>query len=103
MPLIRRIPKRGFRNGRHKRRYIPINLEALNSFADDARVDEGALRSAGLANGRGDGIKILGGGDLKKKLTVSAHAFSAAARAKIESLGGTCESIAVPRSAGTKD
>src|SRR6188474_3488685 len=92
MPLIRRIPKRGFNNARHTIRYIPVNLEALNCFEDGARVDEAALRSLGLANGRGDGIKILGGGELKKKLTVNAHAFSAAARAKIEGLGGSCES-----------
>jgi large subunit ribosomal protein L15 len=54
-------------------------------------VDEAALRSAGLANGRSSGIKILGDGELKKKLTVSVHSFSAAARAKIESAGGVCE------------
>jgi large subunit ribosomal protein L15 len=54
-------------------------------------VDEAALRTAGLANGRGAGIKILGGGDLTRKLTVSAHAFSASAKTKIEAKGGTCE------------
>ena len=91
MPLIRRIPKRGFNNARHATRYLPVNLEALNCFEDGARVDEAALRQAGLANGRGEGIKILGGGDLGKKLTVSAHAFSASAKAKIEAKGGTCE------------
>src|SRR5262245_17418996 len=93
MPLIRRIPKRGFNNARHATRYIPVNLEALNRFEDGTRVDEATLRSLGLANGRGLGIKILGGGDLKKKLIVSAHAFSAVARAKIEGLGGSCEAI----------
>lgn len=93
MPLIRRMPKRGFNNTRHTTYYIPVNLEALNRFEDGTRVDEAALRSLGLANGRGDGIKILGHGDLKKKLTVSAHAFSAAARAKIEGLGGSCEAV----------
>src|SRR5687768_16405242 len=97
MPLIRRIPKRGFNNARHTTRYIPVNLEALNRFDDGARVDEAALRSAGLANGQGDGIKVLGSGDLKKKLTVSAHAFSGAARAKIEALGGSCESAGTAR------
>jgi large subunit ribosomal protein L15 len=91
MPLIRRIPKRGFNNARHTIRYIPVNLEALNRFDDGARVDEAALRSVGLANGRLDRIKILGDGELKKKLTVSAHAFSASAKAKIEKLGGVCE------------
>jgi large subunit ribosomal protein L15 len=91
MPLIRRIPKRGFNNTRHGTYYLPVNLESLNQFEDGARVDESALRERGLANGRADGIKILGGGALTRKLTVSAHAFSAAARSKIEALGGTCE------------
>src|SRR5687767_9941245 len=97
MPLIRRIPKRGFNNARHGTRYLPVNLEALNSFEDGARVDETALRSAGLANGRGDGIKILGTGDLTRKLTVSAHAFSASARSKIEAKGGACEIVVRPQ------
>ncbi len=94
MPLIRRIPKRGFNNARHGTRYLPVNLEALNRFDEGARVDEAALRSAGLANGRNDGVKILGDGELTKKLTVSAHAFSASAKAKIEAKGGTCELVA---------
>jgi len=93
MPLIRRIPKRGFNNARHATRYIPVNIEALNRFDDGARVDEAALRAVGLANGRADGIKVLGAGQLKKKLTVSARAFSAAARSKIESAGGICEIV----------
>src|ERR1043165_4323101 len=79
MPLIRRIPKRGFNNKRHGTRYIPVTLEWLNQFDDGAQVDEAALRDHGLANGPGDGIKILGGGELKKKLTVQAQAFSASA------------------------
>src|SRR5215467_13672815 len=93
MPLIRRIPKRGFNNARHTTRFLPVNLSALNDFEDGARVDEAALRKAGLANGPGDGVKILGSGDLTRKLTISAHAFSASARAKIEAKGGTCEII----------
>jgi large subunit ribosomal protein L15 len=93
MPLIRRIPKRGFNNARHTTRYLPVNLEALNRFDDGARVDEAALRNAGVANGRGAGIKILGDGELTRKLTVSAHAFSASAKAKIEAKGGTCELV----------
>ena len=97
MPLIRRIPKRGFNNARHTTRYLPVNLEALNRFDDGTRVDESALQSAGLANGRGAGIKILGDGELTRKLTVSAHAFSASAKAKIEAKGGTCEIIAAKR------
>jgi len=91
MPLIRRMPKRGFNNARHTVEYIPVNLEALNRFENGARVDEAALRSLGLANGRLPRIKILGSGELTKKLTVSAHAFSASARTKIEAKGGVCE------------
>ena len=94
MPLIRRIPKRGFNNVRFGTRYLPVNLDALNRFDDGTRVDVDAVRQAGLANGHADGIKILGEGELKKKLTVVAHAFSASARAKIEAKGGTCEVIA---------
>ena len=94
MPLIRRIPKRGFNNTRHETRYLPVNLESLNQFKDGARVDLEALRKAGLANGKADGIKVLGTGELSRKLTVTAHAFSASARAKIEGKGGACEVIA---------
>ena len=97
MPLIRRIPKRGFNNARHATRYIPVNLEALNRFDDGAQVDEAALRQAGLANGRSSGIKILGEGDLTKKLNISAHAFSASARSKIEAKGGACELVVPPK------
>ena len=93
MPLIRRMPKRGFNNARFAVRYVPVNLEALNRFDDGAVVDETALRGHGLANG-GERIKILGDGQLTRKLTVKAHAFSASARAKIEKLGGVCELIA---------
>jgi large subunit ribosomal protein L15 len=97
MPLIRRIPKRGFNNSRHGTTYLPVNLQALNQFEDGAHVDEAALRTAGLANGRGAGIKILGGGELTRKLTVSAHAFSASAKSKIEAKGGTCEFVSASK------
>ena len=99
MPLIRRIPKRGFNNTRHATVYVPVNLDSLNRFDDGSRVDEAALRSAGLANGRSDGVKILGGGQLERKLTVSAHAFSKSARTQIEAKGGTCELLAAPKAA----
>ena len=102
MPLIRRIHKRGFNNARHATRYLPVNLEALNRFEDGARVDEAALRSAGLANGRGAGVKILAGGELTRKLTVSAHAFSSAARAKIEAKGGACEVVTLRKAEPAK-
>ena len=97
MPLIRRIPKRGFNNARFATRYLPVNLEALNRFEDGERVDETVLRRAGLANGQSAGIKILGDGELTKKLTVCAHAFSASAKTKIESRGGTCEVASPPK------
>ena len=99
MPLIRRIPKRGFNNTRHGTVYIPVNLDALNQFEEGARVDEAALRAAGLANGRSDGVKILGRGELTRKLTVAAHAFSTSARVRIEALGGVCELVGATTSA----
>ena len=94
MPLIRRIPKRGFNNSRFATRYLVINVGDLNKFDDGARVDEAALRAVGLAAGHADGVKILGDGELTKKLVVSASAFSASAKAKIEAKGGTCEIVA---------
>lgn len=98
MPLIRRLPKRGFNNAAFTTRYLPVNLEALNQFDNGATVDETAFRNAGLANGKSDGIKVLGDGELKKKLTVKAHAFSKSAKEKIEAQGGSCEVVgrAVP-------
>jgi large subunit ribosomal protein L15 len=91
MPLIRRIPKRGFNNARHTTRYVAVNLDDLNRFDEGARVDELALRTVGLANGKSAGVKILGSGELKKKLTVIASAFSESAKQKIEAKGGSCE------------
>ena len=67
MPLIRRIPKRGFNNARFATRYLAVNVGELDRFDNGARVDEAALRSAGLANGRASGVKILGEGELSKK------------------------------------
>jgi len=93
MPLIRRMPKRGFNNTRFATRYNGVNVADLNKFDDGARVDELAMSSVGLSNGTSDGIKILGTGDLTKKLTVIASAFSASAKAKIEAKGGTCEVV----------
>lgn len=93
MPLIRRLPKRGFNNARFTTVYLPVNLSELNAFENDSIVDEAALRLAGLANGRSAGIKVLGFGVLTRKLTVKASAFSAAARSAIEKLGGTAEVV----------
>ncbi|HEY4414783.1 MAG TPA: 50S ribosomal protein L15 [Verrucomicrobiae bacterium] len=99
MPLIRRIPKRGFNNTQFATRYIGVNVADLNQFDDGAKVDETALRSIGLAKGPGDGVKILGTGDLTKKLTVSASAFSASAKAKIEAKGGSVEVVSRKKTA----
>ena len=93
MPLIRRLPKRGFNNASHRVEYLPVNLDVLNRFPEGSVVDEAALRNAGLANGRSSGIKILGTGELKQKLTVKASAFSASAREAITRLGGTAEVV----------
>jgi large subunit ribosomal protein L15 len=68
-----------------------VNVGSLNRFADGTRVDEALLREVGLANGRADGVKILGTGKLERKLTICANGFSASARIQIEALGGVCE------------
>jgi large subunit ribosomal protein L15 len=102
MPLIRRIPKRGFNNARFTTRYIPVNIASLNTFDDGTRVDERALRSLGLVNGNGDGVKILGNGELTRKLVVHANAFSASAKTKIEAKGGKCELVTRMPSVTTK-
>lgn len=95
MPLIRRIPKRGFNNARHTIEYVAVNVESLNQFDNGARVDVEALRKAGLANGPVKRVKILGDGELTRKLTVAAHAFSASAKSKIEGKGGVCEVVLI--------
>ncbi len=93
MPLIRRLPKRGFNNTRFATEYSPVNLGTLNQFPDGATVDELTLRKAGLANGKVLPIKVLARGTLSKKLTVRATAFSGAAKEAIERLGGRVEAI----------
>ena len=93
MPLIRRIPKRGFNNKAFGTTYLPVNLTSLNLFEEGAVVDAAALKAAGIAKGTSDGVKILGTGELTKNLTVRASAFSAAAKAAIEKLGGTAEVV----------
>ena len=97
MPLIRRMPKRGFNNARHTTRYVGVNLDSLNQFDNGAMVGVDALRKAGLANGPVKLVKVLGDGELVKKLVVTAHAFSATARTKIEALGGSCEVIVIKK------
>ena len=102
MPLIRRIPKRGFNNARFTTAYSPVNVGDLNQFENGARVDETALRSVGLANGPKLGIKILGTGELTKKLVVVVSAISASAKTKIEAKGGSVELIAKKSPASAK-
>ncbi|NBK78802.1 50S ribosomal protein L15 [bacterium D16-76] len=92
MPLQRRIPKRGFNNIFGKD-IVSVNVGSLNKFEDGAAVDAAALMEAGLIKKSGDGVKILANGELTKKLTVKASAFSEAAKAKIEAAGGKAEVI----------
>ena len=92
MPLYRRIPKRGFTN-RNTKEIIGINLGALEVFENDTVVSIETLVEAGIVKNPRDGVKILGNGELTKKLTVQANAFSASATAKIEALGGKAEVI----------
>jgi large subunit ribosomal protein L15 len=94
MPLMRRIPKRGFNNARFATKHLAVNVGDLEQFENGARVDETALKSVGLANGTFDGVKILGTGELTKKLTVVVSAISASAKTKIEAKGGTVEIVA---------
>jgi len=96
MPLLRRIPKRGFSNKVFGTHLAIVSVEALNAFADGATVTPEALIEQGLLKKLLDGVKILGDGDLKKKLTVKAQGFSASAREKITKAGGTCEVLRLP-------
>ncbi len=92
MPLQRRIPKRGF-NNIFAKEIVSVNVGTLNRFEDGAAVDAAALIEAGIVKKNCDGIKILSNGELKKKLTVKANAFSEAAKSKIEAAGGKAEVI----------
>ena len=92
MPLYRRLPKRGFTN-RNTKLVAYVNVEKLNKFEDGAVVDIQTLVEAGAVKNRFDAVKILGNGDLTKKLTVKAAAFSASAKEKIEAAGGKAEVI----------
>ena len=92
LPLYRRLPKRGFTNINSKN-IIGIGVDRLNAFEDGAEVTVAALVEKGIVSNPKDGVKILGNGELTKKLTVQANAFSAAAKEKIEALGGKAEVI----------
>jgi large subunit ribosomal protein L15 len=93
MPLIRRLPKRGFNHSAFKTVYAIVNVEDLEQFDSGARVNRELLEERGLIKGRFDGIKILGRGKLTKSLTVEAHKFSAGARQQIEEAGGSVVSV----------
>ncbi len=92
MPLYRRLPKRGFTN-RNSKDLTSINVSVLNRFEDGAVVDIEALLESGAISKVRDGVKILGNGELTKKLTVKVNAVSASAKEKIEAAGGTVEVI----------
>ena len=92
MPLYRQKPKRGFTSMNHKD-YALVSLTVLNRFDDGAEVTPESLKAAGIVKNAKSGIKVLGNGQLTKKLTVKAHQFSASAKAAIEAAGGTTEVI----------
>jgi large subunit ribosomal protein L15 len=89
MPLIRRVPKRGFSNENFRTKYAIVNLSELEQFAPGATIDETFLRENNLVRGKVDGVKILGNGVLTKKFEVVASKVSLAAKDKIEKAGGS--------------
>ena len=92
MPLYRRLPKRGFKN-RNSKEIVAVNISVLENFDNDAVVSVDTLIERGIVKNPRDGVKILGNGELTKKLTIQANAFSASAKEKIEALGGKAEVI----------
>ena len=92
-PLFRRVPKRGFNNYNFRTRYAVINVSDLNKFEDGAEITPEILKEMGLVKKQLDGIKVLGNGNLDKKLTVKATIFSKTAKEKIEKTGGKAEVI----------
>lgn len=92
MPLYRRLPKRGFKN-RNTKEIVAINVDVLNRFEDGAEVTVATLIESGVVSNPRDGVKILGNGELTKKLEVKVNAFSASAVEKIQALGGKAEVI----------
>ena len=93
MPLIRRLPKRGFNNAAFKIRFAPVNLDALNLFAEGEKVDEAALRAKGVVSGKWDGVKLLGRGEVSKKLNLVVSAASKSALEKVQKSGGNVEFV----------
>ncbi len=92
MPLYRRLPKKGFKCRSHKE-IVEVHLSELERFEDGTEITASVLREAGIVKNPRDGIKILAGGELTKKLNVKVNAYSASAKEKIEELGGTAEVI----------
>jgi large subunit ribosomal protein L15 len=98
MQLFRRMPKRGFSHATWDRKYHVVNVGDLDKHFDDgATIDPAALKKAGLAKGPADGIRVLGTGDVSKRLVVRAHHFSKSAQEKITAKGGTAEVIPGPK------
>ena len=93
LPLYRKLPKRGFNNYRFTKNYAEVNVSLLNKFNDGDVVDCAALLAAGIIKNTFDGLKVLGDGELTKKLTVKAAVFSASAKEKIEAVGGKTEVV----------
>jgi large subunit ribosomal protein L15 len=94
MPLFRRIPKRGFSHATWDKKYFIINVGDLSdAFEDGASIDFDILRAAGILNGKYDGVRVLGNGEVTKKLTIKANHFSKSATEKITAKGGTAELI----------
>ena len=100
MPLFRRLPKRGFSHASWDKTYHVVNVGELNTFEDGATVDADTLRAKGLPNGPADGVRILGNGELPRKLVVKAHHFSKSASQKITDKGGTTELVPQPNERG---
>ena len=93
LPLYRKLPKRGFNNAQFAKVYAIVNVEALNVFEDGAVVDLEALMAKKIIRKTGDGLKVLGNGELSRSLTVKATVFSASAKEKIEAAGGKIEEV----------
>ena len=93
LPLYRKLPKRGFNNAKFGKVYTIVNVGTLNKFNDGDVVDSAALLACGIINVVNDGVKVLGEGELTKKLTVKAAVFSASAKEKIEAVGGKSEVV----------
>lgn len=92
-PLQRRLPKRGFNNKIFRRKLVTVNVDRLNQFEDGTEVTPKLLLEAGIIKKTGDGVKILGRGELERKLTVQMHGFSKSAVTKIQAAGGKAEVI----------